>query len=181
VPGVSAPMGKTTGITVYNVNARGMFGKDFHSKKGTVAFARLGFRYYSFQVANVGKLAENTAMLPSEIVKAPTVGASLAIPKLTGKVGLRFSLDTMLIAASMQQTKGIEDGQKASPKGITAGIGFTYRWKPSMDINAAYDLNFTKYSFGPPLATSMRHPMTATDSNRTDVFHGVTVGVAKAF
>ena len=52
----------------------------------------------------------------------------------------------------------------------------------AMDINAAYDLNYTKYAFGAPLAGSMRgHTATATDVNRTDVFHGVTVGVAKAF
>jgi hypothetical protein len=180
IPGIKVDAMNTTGITVYNVNARAMFGKDFKRKSGMIAFGRLGFRYYSYQVGNVGDLTKNTALLPSEIVRAPTLGGALAIPRLTDKIGLRFSLDAVLVGASMQQTKGLEDGQERKVKGVLGGIGFTYRWKPSMDINAAYDLNFMKYSFGAPLASSMRvHGGTSTA--RTDVFHGVTVGVAKAF
>jgi len=180
IPGVKAPQDKTIGITVYDVNVRAMFGKDLKRKSGMMVFGRLGFRYYSYQVANVGNLMENTAALPSEIVKAPTIGGALAIPRLTDKIGLRFSLDAMVIAASMEQTKGLEDGESASAKGVCAGVGLTYKWKPAMDISATYDLNYTKYAFGAPLATSMR-AHTGTDVNRTDVFHAVTVGVAKAF
>ncbi len=181
VPGVKVDAMNTTGITVYNINARAQFGKDFKRKSGMTAFGRLGFRYYSYQIGNVEDLTKNTAKLPSEIVKAPTIGAALALPKLTNKIGLRFSLDAVLVGASMQQTEGLEDGSKAAVKGVLGGIGFTYRWKPSMDINASYDLNFMKYSFGAPVANMRGHDMTATAVNRTDVFHGVTVGVAKAF
>lgn len=182
VPGIKVDAMNTTGITVYNVNARAMFGKDFKRKSGMTVFGRLGFRYYSYQIGNVEDLAKNTAKLPSEIVRAPTLGASLAIPKLTDKIGLRFSLDAVLFAANMVQTEGLEDGDAAKVKGVLGGIGFTYRWKPSMDINATYDLNLMKYDFGKPIATSMRgHAMDATSITRSDVFHGVTVGVAKAF
>ena len=179
-PGISAPMNKTTGITVYNINARAMIGKDLKRKSGMIVFGRLGFRYYSYQVSDVGNLMENTAKLPSEIIKAPTLGGALAIPRLTDKIGLRFSLDVMVIGASMEQTKGLEDGTKASAKGVCPGVGFTYRWKPNMDINAGYDLSYTSYDFGAPLAGSMR-VHTGTAITRTDIFHGVTVGVAKAF
>lgn len=180
VPGIKVDEMNTTGITVYNINARAMFGKDFKRKSGMIAFGRLGFRYYSYQVGNVGDLTKNTARLPSEIIKTPTIGGALAFPKLTDKIGLRFSVDAVLIGASMQQTKGLEDGQETGVKGLMGGIGFTYRWKPAMDINAAYDLNFMKYNFGAPLASSMRGHM-GDSTARTDVFHAVTVGVAKAF
>ncbi|MBA2544515.1 MAG: hypothetical protein H0V17_33035 [Deltaproteobacteria bacterium] len=182
VPGIKVDAMNTTGITVYNVNARAMFGKDFKRKSGMLAFGRLGFRYYSYQVSDVGDLTKNTAKLPSEIVKAPTLGGALAIPRLTEKIGLRFSLDAVLLGASMQQTKGLEDGDAKKAKGAIAGIGFTYRWKPAMDINATYDLNYMKYDFGTPSTTSMRgHDAAGTSTGRTDVFHAVTVGVAKAF
>jgi len=176
IPGIKVDAMNTTGITVYDVNARAMFGKDFKSKRGMMAFARLGFRYYSYQVSDATDLTKNTARLPSEIIKAPTIGAALAIPKLTGKIGLDFSLDAMVVGASMQQTKNLEDGDKADAKGICAGIGLTYRWKPKMDIYGTYGLAYTKYAFGAPLATSMRGH-TGTDVTRTDVFHAVTVGV----
>jgi hypothetical protein len=181
IPGVKVDAMNTTGITVYNVNARATFGKDFHRKSGMAVFGRLGFRFYSYQIGNATDLTKNTANLPSEIVKAPTLGAALALPKLTDKIGLRFSLDAVLVGASMQQTEGLEDGNKAGVKGVLGGVGFTYRWKPSMDINAAYDLNFMKYDFGAPVANMRGHDMTATAVTRTDIFHGVTVGVAKAF
>lgn len=181
IPGVKVDAMNTTGITVYNVNARATFGKDFHRKSGMAVFGRLGFRFYSYQIGNATDLTKNTANLPSEIVKAPTLGAALALPKLTNKIGLRFSLDAVLVGASMQQTEGLEDGNKAAVKGVLGGIGFTYRWKPSMDINASYDLNFMKYDFGAPVANMRGHDMAATGVTRTDIFHGVTVGVAKAF
>jgi hypothetical protein len=147
-----------------------------------MAFGRLGFRYFSYQVSNVGDLTKNTAKLPSEIVKAPTLGGALAIPRLTEKIGLRFSVDAVLIGASMQQTKGLEDGNKTGAKAVIGGIGMTYRWKSSMDFNVAYDLNFMKYDFGVPSTTSMRgHDPMGTSTGRTDVFHAVTLGVAKAF
>ncbi len=176
IPGIKVDAMNTTGITVYDVNARAMFGKDFKNKRGMMAFARLGFRYYSYQVANAIDLTKNTARLPSEIIKSPTIGAALVIPKLTDKVGLDVSLDAMVVGASMQQTKNLEDGDKADAKGICAGIGVTYRWKPKMDIYGAYGLAYTKYAFGAPIATSMRGHM-GTDVNRTDVFHSITAGI----
>jgi hypothetical protein len=100
---------------------------------------------------------------------------------LTQKIGLRFSLDAMLVGTSLKQTKNLEDGTESNAKGAIAGAGFSYRWKPNMDIQASYDLNYTKYNFGTPLATSMRGHMGTGDVKRTDIFHGVTVGVAKAF
>ena len=107
--------------------------------------------------------------------------AALVIPKLTGKIGIRFSVDAVLAGASLKQTKRLEDGNKASMKGAIVGAGFTYRWKSSMDIQATYDLNLAKYNFGTPLAGSMRGHMGTGAVTRSDLFHGVTVGVSKAF
>ena len=41
--------------------------------------------------------AKNTALLPSEILKGPTIGVAATIPRVTDKIGLRFSLDLMVI------------------------------------------------------------------------------------
>jgi hypothetical protein len=180
VPGVSAPMGQTTGITFYNVNARGLVGYDLKKKSGMMVFGRLGFRYTSFQISNVEDITKNTAKIPSEIVKAPTFGAALAIPRLTSSVGLRFSVDAMFVGTSLEQTKNLEDGASPSAKGACLGAGFTYRWKPKMDFQATYDLNYAKYSFGAPVANSQRGHM-GTSVSRTDIFHGITAGIAYAF
>ena len=181
VPGIKAPNNQNTGITLYHLNARAMVGYDMKRKSGMMVFGRLGLRYQSYQVSDVKNLTKNTALLPSEILTAPTIGAALALPRLTQKIGLRFSLDAVLAGASLKQTKNLEDGNKQSAKGAILGAGLTYRWKPNMDIQANYDLNYTKYDFGTPLATSMRGHMGTGAVKRTDVFHGVTVGVAKAF
>jgi hypothetical protein len=181
LPGIKAPGNQTTGITLYHLNARAMFGYDMKRKSGMMVFGRLGLRWQSYQVSNATDLDKNTAKLPSEILTAPSLGAALAIPRLTNKVGLRFSLDAVVAGASLKQTKRLEDGNQAKMKGAIVGAGFTYRWKPSMDINATYDLNFSKYNFGTPLAGSMRGHMGTGAVTRTDLFHGVTVGVAKAF
>ncbi len=180
VPGIKVDAMNTTGITLHNLNVRGLFGKDLKRKSGMMVFGRLGFRYQSYQVSDVTNLAKNTAKLPSEIIKTPTFGAALTIPRLTSKIGLRFSLDTMIVGTSLKQTKNLEDGKNPSAKGACVGAGFTYRWKPNMDIQATYDLNYTRLKFGAPLDTSMRGH-TGTSVARTDVFHGVTVGIAKAF
>jgi len=181
VPGISAPGGQTTGITLYHVNARGLFGVDLKKKSGMMVIGRLGLRYQSFQVSNVLQLDKNTAKLPSEIITTPAIGAALAMPRLTSKIGLRFSLDAMLVGTSLKQTVNLEDGIKASAKGAIVGVGFTYQWKPRMDIQASYELNYSLYNFGTPKATSLRGHMGTGEVKRTDIFHGVTVGIAKAF
>ena len=41
------------------------------------------------------------------------------MPRLTEKIGLRFSLDAMLVGASVTQTKSLEDGANPSAKGVS--------------------------------------------------------------
>ena len=86
----------------------------------------------------------------------------------------------MSIGASVTQTKNLEDGTNPSAKRVTFGVGFTYRWKPAMDIQATYDLNYASMSFGAPMANSQRLH-TGTGVGRTDLNHTVAVGIAKAF
>src|SRR4029453_16513515 len=66
-PGITVE-GKTTTITVHNFNRRAVGGYDLKKKNGMMLFARLGLRYWSYQVANVGDITKNTAKLPSEIL-----------------------------------------------------------------------------------------------------------------
>ena len=180
LPGIKVPMDKTTSISVHNLNLRGVIGLDFKKASGMMLLGRLGFRYHSFQVANVQKTAENTALLPSEIVTSPMIGAALAFPRLTNKIGLRFSLDLMPLNFSYTQTKNLEDGKSPAAKGAIVGAGFTYRWKSSIDIQATYDLTYASATFGDKVDTSQRmHPMGGV--KRTDMFHAVTAGIVKAF
>ena len=112
-------------------------------------------------------------------MKGPTLGAALAIPQLTDKIGLRFTLDTMLFGASITQTKGLEDGASPSITAIVLGTGVLYRMK-AFDLQAAYDLNYMGIDFGAPLAASTRVHM-GTNVKRTDIFHQITFGIAKGF
>jgi len=180
LPGIKVPMGKTTSISLHNFNLRGVVGLDFHKPSGMMLLGRLGFRYESFQVASANSIAENTAFLPSEIIMAPMIGVALAMPSLSKKIGLRFSVDVMPVTLSYSQTKNLEDGKSPKAKGAIVGVGFTYRWKKSMDIQATYDLTYQSASFGDKVDTSARmHPMGGV--TRSDLFHAVTAGIVKAF
>jgi Bacterial SH3 domain len=180
LPGIKVPMGKTTSISLHNLNLRGVFGLDFHRPSGLMLLGRLGFRYSSFQVGKVQSMTENTALLPSEVIMAPMIGAALAMPRLGKKIGLRFSIDVMPLTLSYSQTKNLEDGKSPSAKGAIVGVGFTYKWKSSMDIMATYDLTYQSAKFGDPVMTSARmHPMGGV--TRSDLYHAVTAGIVKSF
>src|SRR5262245_3719187 len=113
-------------------------------------------------------------------MKAPTLGVGFQMPRLTDKIGIKLSLDTILLGASLTQTKGLEDGASPSLKAVVVGTGVTYKWKKKMDIQANYDLRYTTIGFGPPLAASMRGHM-GTNVTRVDIFHMVTAGIAMPF
>jgi len=171
----------STKIAIHNINVRGVLGLDFKKASGMMLLGRLGVRYHSFQVANATSIEKNTARLPSEIITSPTIGVALAMPRLTKSIGLRFSLDFIPLNIKYEQTKNLADGKSPSAKGAIVGAGLTYRWKPSMDIQATYDLTYSKASFGDPDPTSMRgHPATGSVA-RTDLFHALTAGIVKSF
>lgn len=170
--------GANIGITLHNVNVRLVGGLDLKKRSGMTVFGRVGYRYQGFLVNDVTNFAANPARLPSEVVKAPTLGAALAIPLLTEKIGIKFSLDTVLFAASMRQTKNLEDGANPSLKAIGLGASLTYRLSKSFEVIAGYDLNYMGVDFGAPVMSSLRDHM-GTNVKRTDIFHTVTFGVAK--
>jgi hypothetical protein len=173
-PGINTP------VTVHNINARGLIGLDMKKKSGMALFGRLGYRYQGFLITDVANQMTNPAKLPSEVVKAPTVGAAVTIPRLTDKIGVRFSLDAIVFGASVKQTVGLEDGSAPSVKAVDVGAGFTYKLKKAFDIQGAYDLEYMGIDFGPPSMQSTRGHM-GTRTTRTDFFHCVTIGIAKPF
>lgn len=178
---VSVDMMKGTAkIAMHNLQVRGILGFDFKKASGMMLLGRLGFQYYSYQVADASSMTKNVGKFPSEIIQSPTIGAALAMPRLTNKIGLRFSIDFIPMNISYKQTKFLEDGKSPSAKGAIVGAGLTYKFKPSFDIQAGYDLTYTSATFGAKLDTSMRgHPMGGV--KRTDTFHAISVGVVKAF
>ena len=180
IPATMATPAADTGVSLTVFNLRAEAGYDMHKKNGMMLFARLGYRYQGFLVDDYNMPAKNPAQLPQETTAGPTLGGALSIPQLTGKIGLKFSLDAMLAGASVSQTKGFEDGKSPSAKGVYLGAVFTYRWKKDMDLQGTYNLDYASYDFGAPLTGSMRMH-TGTDTTRTDIFHTLTFGIIKGF
>jgi uncharacterized protein YgiM (DUF1202 family) len=149
-------------------------GYDFHSRKGMIALARVGFRYNAFFVD-----ANNAANLPSEIFRGPVIGASLLLPKLTPTIGLRATVDA-LVLGTRKQTIGVEDGTSPSPFGLQVEVAGSYQWSPGLQIMAGYQLDYASTDFGAPKAGSKRMHM-GTSVARTDLFHSITVGAGKSF
>jgi len=168
-----------TSLSLHNVNVRALVGLDLKKPSGMALLGHLGYRYQGILVADVANPMANPASLPSEVVKGPTLGAALTIPRLTAKLGLVVSLDAMVFGASVTQTKGLEDGESPSAKAIALGAGIAYHLR-SLDVLARYELSYMGIDFGGPLATSTR-PHMGTSISRTDIFHGVSLGVSKPF
>lgn len=176
-------MTKTTGFSFHNFNLRALGGYDLENKQGMIAFGRLGYHYDSFQIANVTDFTQNTAKIPSQIIQGPTIGAGLAIPRLTDTIGLQASLDLMLIGASLTQTKNLEDGTDPKARALYLGTALNYRWKPKIDIQGTLDIGYTSVGFNGAAPTmSMRgHAATATGpSSGSDLNVTLAVGVAYA-
>lgn len=170
----------TIGLSIHNINVRALAGYDFKKASGMALFGRLGFRYHGFMVANYNDPMKNPARIPQDVIKGPTLGAAFAMPRLTDKLGLEVGLDTMLIAGSITQTPGLEDGSAPTLKAVTFGTAVTYKLNKTFDLAANYELQYAGIDFGPPLASSMRGHM-GNNVRRTDIFHMVTIGVAKPF
>jgi hypothetical protein len=174
-------MNKTIGFSFHNLNLRALGGYDLQNKYGMIAFGRLGYHDDSFQVSNVTDFTQNTARIPNQIIQGPTIGGGLAIPRLTSNLGLQAGLDLMLIGASLQQTKNLEDGTGPGAKAVYLGSALNYHWKPKIDIQGTLDLGYTSISFdGVAPATSMRGHMGTGPSSGSDFNATLAVGVAYA-
>ncbi len=174
-------MNATTGFSFHNFNLRALGGYDLQNKYGMIAFGRLGYHYDSFQVSDVANFSVNTAKIPNQIIQGPTIGAGLAIPRLTDSLSLQASMDLMLIGASLEQTKNLEDGTGPGAKAVYLGSALNYRWKPKIDIQGTLDLGYTSISFdGKAPATSMRGHTGTGPSSGSDFNVTLAVGVAYA-
>jgi hypothetical protein len=154
-----------------------------HKKNGMLVFGRFGYRYQALTIDNYNNHMQNPAGLPQEVLQAPTLGAGLAMPKLADKIGLSFSLDAILFASNVTQTKGLADGSTPAAKAFYLGSVFTYRWKKEMDLQATYNLDYASYDFGAPYTDPILNMRghTGTDTKRTDLFHTLVFGVTKGF
>ena len=180
VPGIQY-MGATTGVTLHDLDLRGLIGYDLHNKRGMVAYGRLGYHYEVMKIKNVDNFEKNAAMIPSEIFRGPTFGLGLDIPKLTKSLGGRVSLDGIVFATTRSQTENLEDGDSPTTKGAWLTTSLAYRWKKDMTIDGSYELTYMYTKFGDQVPTSMRHPAGAGNSSRRDLNHMVTVGISKSF
>jgi hypothetical protein len=168
------------GVTQHKLDLHLLGGYDFHKKNGMVLFARLGFRYQAFLVDDYKDPTKNPIQLPQEVLEAPTLGIGLVVPRLTEKLGLGLTIDTILFGSSITQTTGLEDGSSPSASVYDVSAAVTYHWKKGLAIRGAIDVDYASYDFGAPLPSSMRIHM-GTDTQRTDMAEVLTVGVAKGF
>jgi hypothetical protein len=174
-------MNKTIGFSFHNLNLRALGGYDLEDKRGMIAFGRLGYHYESFQVANVSDFTQNTAKIPSQIIKGPTIGAGLAIPRLTDSLGVQAGLDLLLIGGRLEQTKNLEDGTGPGAKALYFGSALNYRWKPKIDIQGTLDIGYTSISFDGAAPTSSMRGHTGTGpSSGSDLNVTLAVGVSYA-
>lgn len=173
-------MSSDTGFTIHDINLRALAAYDFHRASGILLMAHLGFRYRAYLVDDYADAAKNTAKVPQETLKAPTLGVALAIPLLTPKLGLEVALDTILFGSSIAQTQGYEDGASPSMTDYELSAHIVYRWRPDFFFAGAYDFDYGSYNFGGPASESIRGH-TGTDVTRTDMLHMLTVGVIKGF
>jgi len=167
------------GFLTHNIDLRAKAGYDLHKSNGMTLWARLGYHYEMFKVDNVSDLTKNLAHLPSEILSGPTIGVAVEIPKLTRKIGGVVAAD-YLYPAKRTQTKGLEDGLTSKAKALWLGATFTYQWKPKLELDAGYRLSYAKTLWSGAAPDSMRGTG-ATTSERKDLTHTVTVGLAKSF
>jgi hypothetical protein len=173
---------QTTSFTYHSLNLRAALGYDLQTQSGMIVFGRLGYHFDSFQVADVADFTKNTAKVPNQIIQAPTLGAALAIPRLSQKLGATLSLDTIVLGSSVSQTKNLEDGTKPDAKGAFVGLGVVYRWKPKMELQFRYDLSYLSVSFGGMApATSVRGHTGTGPSSGADFNNALSGGIAYAF
>lgn len=174
-PGIryaSGMMAEDIGFKTHDVDVRLLGGYDFHKASGMTAWARLGYHYGVFSVANLNNLAK----LPAETFRGPTVGAALRIPRLSGKFGGEASVD-LVYPGTRKQTAGIEDGTTTASRAASLELLGTYAWKGAWQLGAGYHFGYASTRW---TGQSARIP-TATAARRTDLSHVVTVGLARAF
>ena len=170
----------TTGFAVRDLALRIVGGWDLERPSGLVLQARLGVRQHVFAVAAVQDPIANPTRMPSELQLSPTIGAGVAIPRVTAKLGLQLALDTYLAGTHTRQTRGQEDGTRAHAIGATLQSVVSYRWRPNLDVRFTHEAGVTAMDFGEPDAMSERvHAGTAVA--RFDVVHRITLGLAKGF
>ena len=177
-------MKTVTGLSIADYTLRGAIGYPTARPSGLTLFARLGFRYRNYSVNDYNSATGNPAKIPQENLKAPTLGFGLTMPKLTQKLGLQVTLDTILFGASITQTAGLEDGATPKMTGVNLAAGLVYAWKPMMNLVFSYDLDYGGYDFGAPntgAAAMSTRGHTGTDVTRTDIMHAVSVTLAKGF
>jgi hypothetical protein len=179
-PGISY-MNKTTGFSFHNFNLVGVGGYDLQRPSGMLVLGRFGLHYDSFQVNNVADFTQNTAKIPNQIIAAPMLGAGVAIPRLTPDIGIKATLDLVLVGASVTQTKNLEDGTDPGAKALYLGGVINNRWKAKRDLQGTHDIAYTSLSFGGLApATSMRGHTTMTPSQGSDLTVAVSFGIAYA-
>lgn len=165
------------GFTAHEVNVGVAGGYDLGNAYGIALYGRLGFHFGILQVDSTD-MAENPAALPSESLQGVTVGAHVMAARLTEKLGVAAGLDLLAVAGQRSQTEGLEDGSESSV-GLTmwGALRGVYHVSNMLGIEASYRLASAKTTW----TGSAGRPHNATEANRSDLAHLVSVGAGLVF
>jgi uncharacterized protein YgiM (DUF1202 family) len=119
---------------------------------------------------------DDFAMLPDERVGGLTVGAGIAAPRLTSRLGLHAEID-MLLAGKLTQDAGARDGTETKSVAYYISGGASYKVLKGLEASASYALTMAGYGFAGP----SDRDSDAIDGRRKDRQHLVTVGAKYSF
>ncbi len=169
-----------TGISVADFNLRGLAGYDFHKPSGMVLFGRLGFRYRNYAVDGYNDPTKNPALIPQEVLKAPTLGVGLASPRLSDNLGLqaepRYERGRRERHADRRARRWLDaehvrrDARRPHHLPLEAGHGSRGHVRPRLR-----ELRFRRAAPHNPSSG----PTWALTTTRTDILHTVTFGIAQ--
>lgn len=168
-----------TGISTHAFDVRALGGYRIGGSLGLSAWARFGYHYDMFSVADVGDFTKNGARIPSERLSGGTAGAAFVMDRLTSKLGASVAVDA-LVFSKREQTKNLEDGASPSTSGFWVTAAGAYRLGKSLNVELSYKLTSLNNSFGAPTQQSLRMH-TGTAVSRADIAHLIGLGVNQAF
>ncbi|MCG8424662.1 MAG: SH3 domain-containing protein [Proteobacteria bacterium] len=162
------------GFTTHEINLGVLGGYNFQHPTGLVVYGRLGYHYGFFGVHDVEDTAQNPVGLPSEALQGLTLGVRADVPQIREKMGFDVGLNLIALAASRKQTEMLEYGAFDGTLVVWLTGNFVYRWKPNLDIEAGYRLNYANSDWNGLNGQQ-------GSSKRKDTVHLVTVGVGRNF
>ena len=166
-PGIADEMtGETVPFSVREIDGNVGVGAQW---KRIIGALHAGARHSFFGVSAL----VNDAKLGRESLWGPTTGIAIEC-RVFGKTNLAIGAD-WLFPAGFAQTQGLEDGAPRTQVQATGLAELRIPLAADLLLTAGYELGWSRLSF---TGASMRHD--AMDTVRTEVWHGLALGLEKS-